>query len=169
LSHAEAFHRRLFELAGAPDGVLDLGCGMHPLSWPWAGEGEPVRRYVAVDSDVRAMRAVDAFARFLEPGRLTALRGSLAGDSWRTGGEEFSLALMLKVVPVLQRLDPQAAAALHAIPARCLCVTGNVEALTRRKRVETRERRVLDRYVEATGREVIGELRVGPEFGYVLR
>lgn len=169
--HVAEFHARVFELCGVPVSVLDLGCGMHPLSYPFATGGQGTRLYVAVDTDARAVRAVSAFGRLLAaPERLVAVQLSLGDPAWTTrlpGGGVFELAFMLKLVPVLSRLDSGAAAALGAVPAGRLLVTGSAESMTRRETIEARERRVLERFLRGAGRDVVAQLRVGNEFGYL--
>jgi len=42
------FYLQLFEITGNPNSILDLACGMHPLSFPWMGL-ERSTRYHAYD------------------------------------------------------------------------------------------------------------------------
>jgi len=227
LEHYAEFYERFFELVGAPSTLLDVGCGMHPLSYPFAGHGERTELYVALDRDMRAMRALGAYARLVGPGRLVPLYASLADGAWverlpcpaplgtaakphpgsgrlqgraavsgsigdvmlphrllrppcittlrsasgqRSGfcNSAFDLAVMLKVVPVLSRLDRAAVEGLGAVPARRLLLTGSAESMTRRQRIEARERGVLKRFIEQSGRRIVGEFRAGNEFGYLV-
>lgn len=172
LPHYAEFYDRFFELAGAPTTLLDVGCGMHPLSYPFAGAGAATERYVAVDADARAVRALSAFAGAAAPGRLVPVRAGLDDPDWADKlpwPGPFELALMLKVVPVLSRLDRAAARRLHGVPAEAILLSGSVESMTRRQNVERRERAVLRRFIEQAGRRVAGEFRAGNEFGYLVR
>ncbi len=169
-AHYAEFYRTFFDLVGVPAALLDMGCGMHPLSYPFRGAGSATRRYVAVDRDLRAMRAVEAYAGAVGPARLVAVRADLEGVDWADpafGAEGFDVALMLKVVPVLGRLSGDAVRRLHDVPADRILVTGSSEAMTRRQGIERRERAALRRFIEESGRQVVGELRVGSEFGYL--
>ena len=168
--HEEEFFTQLFDVCGAPGAVLDVGCGMQPLCYPFAGRGAATALYVAADRDERAVRAAAAWGRIAAPGRLTAVQADLGDPLWTAAlpaREPYDLALMLKVVPVLSRLDRAAAEALGRAPAARLLVTGCVESMTRRQRIEARERSVLRRFLAAAERAVVGEFRAGNEFGYL--
>jgi 16S rRNA (guanine(1405)-N(7))-methyltransferase len=168
-SYAE-FYERFFECAGVPATILDIGCGMHPLSYPFKGAGSGTKRYVAVDRDVCVIRAVSAHARVAGKRRLQAVRLSLDDPGWPSElpwRGPYELGVMLKVVPVLIRLDRAAVLGLQAAPVARLLLTGNVESLTRRQSIEARERSVLKRFIQNAGRQITGEFRVGNEFGYL--
>jgi hypothetical protein len=168
--YEEEFLEQFFGLCGVPGTVLDVGCGMQPLSYPFSGRGDGTALYVGVDRDDRSVRAAAAWGCIAAPRRLTALRADVSGPDWMSalpGGPPYGLALMLKVVPVLGRLDSAAARALGRVPAGRLLVTGCAESMTRRERIEGRERAVLRRFLVTSGRTIIGEFRAGSEFGYL--
>ncbi|MHC4480332.1 MAG: class I SAM-dependent methyltransferase [Planctomycetota bacterium] len=165
------FYDRFFSLVGVPSSILDVGCGMHPLSYPFQEAGAATERYVALDRDARAVRALSAYARAAAPGRLLPRRASPQEPGWAEGpglAAPFELALMLKVVPVLNRLDREGLSGLETTPAERVLLTGSVESMTRRDSIEARERGVLLRFVEQCGRRVVGEFRAGSEFGYLV-
>ncbi len=171
LEHLGDFHDRLFELAGAPGSVLDLGCGLYPLCYPFASRGRTTRTYVAVDDDERSMRAVRAHARTLGGRRLEPVHSGLQqalAEPAEPLPARFDLALMLKLVPLLQRREPETIKTLAVVPADRILVTGSVVSMTRRQSVEGRERGVLRRFIAQCGRRVTGELRLPTEFGYLL-
>jgi hypothetical protein len=171
LPHHAEFYERFFALAGSPATLLDVGCGMHPLSYPFTGRGSATGVYVAFDRDPRAIRAVEAYAWVVGKGRLVAVRGGLSDAGWMQGlpgPAVWDVVLMLKVVPVLSRLDGPAVARLAAVPGRSVFVTGSAQAMTRRQSIEARERTVLKAFIAQTGRRVAGEFRAGDEFGYLL-
>ncbi len=41
----DEFYPRLFELTGRPETILDLACGLNPLTFPWMGLTESIRYY----------------------------------------------------------------------------------------------------------------------------
>jgi len=171
MPHYAEFYEHFFELLGVPSRLLDLACGMHPLSYPFAGQGAGTELYVAFDKDERASQAVRAYARVVGQHRLVGVRGTFADVGWMDSlpaPGRWDVALMLKVVPVLNRLDRRAAARLAEVPARRILLTGSIQAMTRRQSIEARERRVLKAFMARSGRRVVGEFRVGDEFGYLL-
>ena len=41
----EQFYRQIFAVTGEPEAILDLACGLNPLSFPWMGLPKSVRYY----------------------------------------------------------------------------------------------------------------------------
>lgn len=170
LPHYGEFYDRLFALSGVPRAILDVGCGMHPLSYPFQDAGSETELYLALDRDGTATRSVRGFSMLLPPGRLQAAERSVesATEAALATGEAFDLALLLKIVPVIGRLNQHALAELLRCPARQMLVTGNAESMAKRRRVDRRERRTMDRFVEESGRRVVAEFAVGGEFGFLI-
>jgi len=48
LPHLREFYTRLFSITGQPNSILDLACGLHPLSFPWMGLSQEIN-YHAYD------------------------------------------------------------------------------------------------------------------------
>jgi 16S rRNA (guanine(1405)-N(7))-methyltransferase len=116
LPHLERFYAPIWELtAGPPSSLLDLGCGLGPLALPWIGLSRDAG-YHACDVDRRSMELVDAFLGLVgQPHELHAC------DLVATGPPPVraDAALALKLVPLLDRQDPRAAArVLRAVHAR---------------------------------------------------
>jgi SAM-dependent methyltransferase len=172
LRELDAFHRQLFALIGRPASVLDVGCGLYPLLFPFDGAGRGVAAYVAVDKHPGWVEAVAAYAQARGDGRLLPLRLDVAGG-WaplleRAGRARFDVALLLKLVPVLQRRQRATLEVIRRTPARMLLLTGSVSSMTRRERVDRRERAVLRRLVGEAGWSVVGELDTDEEFGLAV-
>lgn len=171
LEHLHEFHGWLFAHVDCPGSVLDVGCGLYPLCYPFDGRGGMTEVFVAVDDDERSIRALRAFSKVLRGTRLIPVERSLSGPDWSEvlpGPDRFDVALMLKLVPLLERRDPDALAGLQRTPADRLIVTGSVQSMTRRQSVERRERAALRRFIEQTRRRVVDEFRLPTEFGYLL-
>mgnify|MGYP005853066821 CR=1 FL=1 len=164
------FYDALFALVPPPASVLDLGCGLQPLAYPF-GVREGVC-YVALDRDPSAIAVLRAFAPAALPARLVALQADLAALDWRDalacGVARFDLALMLKLVPVVRRQQRDLLPFLADAPAHRLLITGNVESLTRHESIKGREDRALRDFIALSNRRVIGHFRAGGEFGYLL-
>jgi len=175
IENAEAFYEQAFRLAGEPRSVIDIGCGVQPLSFPFEGNGASVECYLAADKDAVAVRAVEAHARFRAPGRLRALGWDIA-DGWapvmdvaaEAGVDTFDLALMLKVIPVVKRREPKLLETLARAPAKQMLITGSAMSMTKRVSVRRRERGVLRRFIAEANLEIAGELETPDEIGWLV-
>jgi hypothetical protein len=171
LGSLDELHRRLFSLHSSPRSVLDVGCGRYPLLFPFDVAGRGVARYAAMDKDAGCVELLDRYARARGDGRLVAVRADIA-DGWsavRAAAEveRFDLALLLQAVPVLRRLRPRALAVLAEVPAELVVLTGAVRSMTRRERVDRRERGMLLGFAADAGWRVLGEFRTADEVGVV--
>jgi Ribosomal RNA methyltransferase (FmrO) len=169
LGSLDELHRRLLSLEPSPRSVLDVGCGRHPLVFPFDTAGRGVERYAAMDKDAGCVELVARYARARGDGRLVAVRADIA-DGWAAvtaaaGLDRFDLALLLQAVPVLRRLRPRVLAVLAGVPAELVVLTGAVRSMTRRERIDRRERLTLLRFTEDAGWRVLGEFRTTDEVG----
>lgn len=154
--------------------VLDIGCGCYPLSFPCL---TGVAEYVAADPSKPALRVLEAAKRalalhMLKPRAWSACEGwePLFREGTKDRGRSiFDLALMLKLVPLIERQEPESLLTLAAVPARLIVVTGSKVGLARKDSIETRERKSLERFAAMTGARVIGEIDAGEEIGLVMR
>jgi 16S rRNA (guanine(1405)-N(7))-methyltransferase len=121
LPHLERFYAPIWELAGRPPRtLLDLGCGLGPLALPWMGL-PPDATYHACDVDRRSLDVVDAFLDLVGQVHELHARDLVAEGPPRIRAD---VVLLLKLVPLLDRQDPAAAARiLRAIDARHAAVT----------------------------------------------
>jgi 16S rRNA (guanine(1405)-N(7))-methyltransferase len=166
------FYERLFAAVGQPRTILDIGCGLQPLAFPLDSAGRSVERYVALDEDAQAIAAVDAYSRVRADGRLSGVRSDLSAG-WAAalsgcGQTQFDLALMLKVVPVVDRQNRALLETLAETPATRWVLTGSKVALAKRKNIENRERGTLESFVKMAGRKVLDEFAVGEEFALLV-
>lgn len=134
-------------------GVLDVGCGVYPLMFPWAEHA--LERYVALDRDAASVAALEAFAAARPEPRLEARRWRLE-DGWSDVDEDFDVALLLKIVPVVARQAPALLETLARAPARRLIVSGSRVALAKKASIEARERALLLRFADEHGFAVRG-------------
>ena len=152
--------------------LLDVGCGLMPLLFPFDRAGSRLRRYVACDRDAGCMEAVNAHGQGLGG----VLEGHLwnVGDGWealaaQTGIKRYDAAFLLKLVPVVARQQPRLLAALAETPADWLVVTGSRQALARRQDISRRERAVIGSFAKRHGLVVESEFETPSELGLVLR
>jgi 16S rRNA (guanine(1405)-N(7))-methyltransferase len=148
-----------------PGRLLDLGCGLGPLALPWMGLA-PTATYVAVDVDRRMLDQVAAFLALVGQPHETRALDLGAG----TPTDRADVALLLKLVPTLDRQDPAAASrllgaldvsyAVVSFPARSLGGRG--------KGMEDTYRGRLDRLANEARASVVAEPSVPNELVFVL-
>ncbi len=118
----EAFDDGLLRGIGQPRSVLDVGCGVYPLMFPFAAL-DRLELYLALDRDAAVVNALRAVASARPEPRLTAHRWNLA-EGWEafempeTAAEGFDVALLLKLVPVIARQSPELLDSRARTPAR---------------------------------------------------
>jgi 16S rRNA (guanine(1405)-N(7))-methyltransferase len=99
--------------------VLDLGCGLGPLMLPWSGLPPDVR-WLGIDVDEVVCAAVSRALAARHPG--VEVRAADARSA--AVSEAFDLALLLKLVPTLDQLEPGSGAALVArVPAQAVALS----------------------------------------------
>lgn len=168
---AGAFYAFLVEAIGPATSLLDVGCGIQPLMFPFASLPN-LRNYVAVDSNQQSVDAVAAFALATGNIALHAIHDNLSGSRnpvlSAAGQAEFDIALLLKLIPVVARQSRELLAALEQTPARRWIVTGSTTGLAKRTSILRREQTVLRRFIADSGRAIREEFTFGEEFGYVV-
>lgn len=160
------FWSDIWSIAGTPGRLLDLGCGLGPLGLPWMGLSRDAH-YLAADVDRRPLAVVDAFLDLVgQPHEVRELDLVAVGP-----GVPADVALLLKLVPTLDRQDPTAAVRLlAALEARHAVVSFPRRSLGGRgKGMEATYRQRLASLVEACGRvREVGEASVPNELVFVL-
>ncbi len=166
--HYIAFYDTLFDLIDPPHTILDLGCGLHPLSYPF--QQTDTTRYIALDKDAEAIETLALYAPHVAPARLEPVCVDLSTVRWSDYlNAPADLTVMLKLVPVVARHHQDLLAHLASVPSRWLLVTASAEAMTRKQSIRHREARTLREFVALTGREIVADFETGNEFGYLLK
>lgn len=171
LADRTEFDAGLLAMIGEPRTILDAGSGVYPLMFPFPAAGA-LERYVAADRDPLCVEAIAAFGAARPEPRLTAVRWDL-DQGWEpvraaAAVERFEVAFLFKLVPVVERQDPDLLATLAATPAGRLVVTGSRRSLTKQRSIEHRERSSLRRFAALAGRPVGAELAIGDELVMLL-
>jgi len=181
-AYYQEFYATVFGMLDPPRTIVDVGCGVHPLSYPYgqadyAGFGVriasiPPDLYVAIDKQPEVIETLQIFASTVAPTRLVPVCADIEEVTWMTYLEEqdemFDLAVMLKLIPVLARQQRHLMMRLAQIPARYMLITAATEAMTRKQNIRRREERFLREFIELTGRQVRTAFQVGSEFGFLL-
>ncbi|MEX2187969.1 MAG: hypothetical protein WD875_14280 [Pirellulales bacterium] len=178
MAEQRAFNAFVAQSVGQAASLLDVGCGVQPLRFPFQ-ELPDLRLYAAVDANRRSIDAVTAFAAAFATATGNAALRAVCSDlsgGWRpvlaelgmADDAEFDVALMLKLVPVIARQAKELLDVLARTPARRWIVTGSTTGLAKRTSIARREQRVLLRFIADSGRRVCEEFAFGEEFGYVV-
>lgn len=167
------FYKKLFDMIEPPRTILDVGCGIHPLSYPF-GEVETCPDiYAATDKSQDVIEILKIFSPLAKPTRLMPVCESIADIRWAdylpNGMDSFDIAFMLKLIPVICRQNRDILSHLINVPARRILITASAEAMTRRKNIRRREDRVLRDFIELAGGNIIGKFTITNEFGYLIR
>lgn len=110
--------------------VMDLACGLNPLSRPWMPLGDDVT-YLAYDIYGDLVDFIQEFMMLAGINGKAEVRDILADPPQ----EEVDLALVLKALPCLAQIDPDAGPSLFdALRARYLLVSFPAKSLTGREK-----------------------------------
>ncbi len=161
----DGFHQAIWAETGVPDRLMDLGCGLHPLSLPWMGLGTTT--ILASDVDERALGVVGEFLDLVGQPHVVETRDLVAAPPAETA----DVALLLKLVTTLDRQDPSAATRLvRALRVRHAVVSFTTRSLGGRGRgMERTYRERVDRLVLEAGRvRGVTEASVPGELVFIL-
>ena len=159
LDRMDALYDRVFEITGAPESILDLACGLNPLYL--------LRRYscpvAGVDVSRSCIELLSAEPRFTE--RWADL---LSPDA--VPRERFHIALLFKILPLLERQKPGAAMELmERIDAEYLAVSFPTRSLSGRN---VGMERNYSEWMEAhvpSGRAIASRFTSENELFYILK
>ncbi|HVM25422.1 MAG TPA: hypothetical protein VM253_08495, partial [Candidatus Limnocylindrales bacterium] len=166
LPHLDRFYASIWERTGTPARLMDLGCGLNPLSLPWM-ELDPTATYLASDVDERPLAFVRAFLEGAGQPHVVETRDLVASPP----DDEADVALLLKLVTTLDRQDAGAAERLlRSLRARHAVVSFATRSLAGRgDRRERTYRERLERLAADAGRVVsIEDASIPNELVFVL-
>lgn len=162
----DAFYGAIWSVTGVPRRILDLGCGLNPLTLPWM-DLAPNATYLASDVDRRPLATVAAFLELVAQPHEVELRDVIANPPDR----DADVALLLKLVTTLDRQDQSGATRLlRVLRVRHAVVSFPKHSLSGRgKGMERTYRDRLDRLVADAGRvRAVAEASVPSELVFVL-
>jgi hypothetical protein len=167
--HYAAFYDELSKIISPPEQILDIACGLHPLSYPF--EKYKPKRYVAIDRDVLCVAAIKAFSQTESTNCIQVIQSDINDIEWSSftaSVERFDIAFMLKLIPLLTRQDKKLLEKLALVPAKRILITGNEQALAKKRTISRREDNAIRRFIEFSGRRIISDFRIPGEFGYLV-
>lgn len=165
VSDLDNFYSTIRNFTERPDFVLDLGCGINPLSYPFYMP-HPPSHYFAIDKDETSIELLKIFSNLWSP--LQAKTENLETIRWQTFGTP-DLVFMLKLVPVVNRHQKSTLNHLAQCPGKVIVITGSSTAMTKNQNIRHREDRVLRDFIEQSNRKIVGELEISSEFGYIIQ
>jgi 16S rRNA (guanine(1405)-N(7))-methyltransferase len=114
----DGFYGPIFEITGRPSKILDLACGLNPLTIPWMGVPASTF-YVASDIDTEMVKFLDRFLALAPVHGEARVNDLVAGPP----GDAASVAFLFKVVPCLQHQVADLLPILDGINANWLVVS----------------------------------------------
>ena len=166
LDALDEFYDGIWAVSGVPERILDLGCGLNPLTLPWMGLA-PAATYLASDVDRRPLAVVASFLELVGQPHQVEAKDVVEHPP----ADEADVALLLKLVTTLDRQVPEAAARLlAALRVRHAVVSFPKHSLGgHAKGMERTYRKRLDRLVADAGRvSAVAEASVPSELVFVL-
>ncbi|HEY7116704.1 MAG TPA: hypothetical protein VH475_08965 [Tepidisphaeraceae bacterium] len=123
------FYQRIFEITGRPARVLDLACGLNPLTIPWM-DLAPSAFYTAADIDAEMVRFLDRFLA-LAPVHGEARLIDLVELTPATSAD---VAYLFKALPCLRHQTDDLLRILDAIQAQWLVISFPTKSLGNRSK-----------------------------------
>jgi hypothetical protein len=161
----DVFYTELAKFISNASIIADVGCGVQPLYFP-KDKFPAVTQYIALDKDRESINILHRFKDTF-PGEYCWLHPKVwnISDGW---DEPFDVALILKVVPVVKRIDPSLLDELAKVPANTIIVSGVKESMVKKHDIEHKERRAIANFIKACGRAVTAEFELDNEFFLIL-
>ena len=115
----EAFYRRIFQVTGTPNRLLDIACALNPMAFPWMGLPDSVA-YYAYDIHEPRIDFLNHYFRLQELAPLARLQDVALTPPQETA----EVALFLKEMPRFERNYPGSGRKLLLdLPVRYLVVS----------------------------------------------
>jgi len=172
--HQQVFWQTIKDLWGEPQSVLDVGSGILPIMFPWHTMGQAIQQYCAIDRSQESIDTLKLLNTQSDPAqgnqKLIPLQWSIE-DDWQALNlpvAMFDVALILKVIPVVARQEPDSLKILANCPADRLIVTGCQTSMVKRQSIAKRERAVLLKFADEYNFKVLQEFATNDEVGFLL-
>jgi hypothetical protein len=167
------FYNELSQTIASATTIVDVGCGVQPLFFP-KHQFPGVTKYIALDKDRESVEIMQRFKQAF-PSQyewLYPLTWNIS-EGWEQvrktfGMDAFDAALVLKLVPVVKRIDPSLLDELAKIPASTIIISGVKESMVKKHDIEHKERRAIMNFIKNSGREVTGEFELSNEFFLIV-
>ena len=139
LPHLEEFYKRIFALTGMPETILDLACGLNPLSFPWMNL-PPQTAYHAFDIHLPRVEFINQYFQLQGLAELAAQRDILIEPPSQQG----DVAFLFKEAHRLEQRQRGCNKMLwEAVHVRFLLVSLPAVSLTGRRDLADKHRRLV--------------------------
>jgi len=161
----ESFYEPIFKITGKPFKILDLACGLNPLTVLWMNLSANAF-YVAVDIDAEMAHFVDRFLAMAPVHGVARVNDLVAGPprAWA------DVAFLLKTLPVLEHQTHDVLPILDAIHAPWLVVSFPTKSLgNRSKGMAATYRAIMENLTKSRPNWQTHELTYPSELVYVIK
>jgi len=163
------FYKNLDKIICETQSIIDIGCGLNPLLFPFIKYTSNLKNYLAIDKDLQSITALHAFKEATNNHNLNSTKFNL-DEGWETLKieYEFDIAFMMKLVPVIKRSSKIAYENLLKTPADIWVITGSKTSMTKYKSIERRELNIINRFIDEAGKKIIDQFSLEEEFCIIV-
>lgn len=129
LPELDNFYAPIFQITGQPTSILDLACGLNPLTLPWMNL-PPKTTYLAADIDNQMTRFLDEFLHLLPVSGQAITNDLIAAPPPQSA----DIAFLFKTLSCLQHQTPDLLSILDKIQANWLVITFPTRSLGNRNK-----------------------------------
>ncbi|MDP3093768.1 MAG: hypothetical protein Q8N16_03315 [bacterium] len=124
------FYKEIFKVTGQPKTIIDLGCGLNPLSWPWMNLPENCH-YLGFDIDKEQNDFLNNVFKLAGPKRFRAKLGDILVDR----SPRADVIFLLKLLPLLEHQQKGISLdILKRMPAKFLVVSFPTKTISGRQK-----------------------------------
>jgi 16S rRNA (guanine(1405)-N(7))-methyltransferase len=162
------FYNKIIEIVGQPKSILDIGCGANPLIFPFQ-KFKKLNFYLALDNDKKIIDILSVFNSTIQNVELIPMIWDLK-EGWDKikKFDNFDLALMMKLVPVVLRQERELAEVLAKTPAKKWVITGSKFSLVKKEKIELREKKIITNFIKKSNKRILDSFSLKNEFAFVV-
>ncbi len=126
LSDLDNFYKQIFAVTGIPNSILDIACGLNPLTLPWMPNAKAIK-YLAIDIDEIEVQFLNRVLNTLDYTNADVFSGDVLIDEY----DPVDVVFMLKLLPPLEHQEKGISEKLiQKTKAKYLIVSFPVESLS---------------------------------------
>ncbi len=157
--------------------VLDIGGGLLPLIISNDNYNK-IKVFAWMDKDKYCADILEIYkSKILQkiaPKTMFKIFNQSLVENWETilkpsKLETFDVALILKVIPVVKRQEPELIENLLKTPAKIWVISASKESMVKKQNIKNREDATLKEFIKASGCTIMDTFETQDEFGYILK